>query len=192
MGDTSRNNTSATLALVNGMRAYLSTIDSTINVAAAGWRQRPQQLNQGSPGANRIVLYPGREPGGTSGDGGELTRNRMPSTDNPRALVTWIRPMTMSVWAVDNTDTYNEELQIAAVERLLELAVQAVHNAVDPATNTPVGVATVEWGALRYTNPPVEMRFGQEILVEFLHKCPLFDQTIQKAFPQASVVRGQT
>jgi hypothetical protein len=177
--------------LVHGMRAYFQVNGIPANVTACGWKQRSQQLNQGPGGAMRIVLYPGREPSGSSGAAGTLTRGHRPSTDNPRALVTWEHQLTMSVWAVDKTDTYNEELQISAVETLLEYAIQAVHNAVDPTTNTPVGLAAIEWGDVRYTLPPIEMRFGQEIMVEFMHKCPLFDQAISKAFPQGSVARGE-
>lgn len=184
-------NTSATLALANGMRAYFALNGpSNVVVTPCGWDQRPRIINQGTPGANRILLIPGKEPGGAAGAGGTLTRDSRPSTANPRALVTWRKDMTMSVWAVDTTDLHNEELQIAAVETLLELAVRAAHNAVDPNTLINVGVATIEWGAVRYTVPPIAMSFGKEVLVEFVHKCPLFDAPVDKALPQLVLGRS--
>lgn len=186
-------NTVGLIALVRGMRAYLAQpwVACTATVTALGWRQREQQLNQGMGGANRITLYPGLEPSGAYGQGGELTRENRPSTNNPHALVTWRKPVTMSVWAVDTTSTYDEEAQIAAAENLLELAVRAAHNAIDPSTNTPVGVANIEWSSVRYTKPPVNMGFGQEILVEFLQKCPLFDRTVDLATPMPGLNRGK-
>jgi len=189
-------NTVGLIALVHGMRAYLARpemvalIPKMPTVTALGWRQREQQLNQGMGQANRITLYPGLEPSGAYGQGGDLTRENRPSTVNPRALVTWRKPVTMSVWAVDTSSNYDEELQIAAAEQLLEYAVQAAHNAIDPATGTPVGVANLEWGSVRYTKPPVNMGFGAEILVEFMQKCPLFDRTVDIATPKPGLNKG--
>lgn len=183
-------NLSATVAMVHGMRAYLKAIGVDANVTACGWKERPQQINQGPGGANRIVLYPGRKPGGETAAAGELTRENRPSTTNPRALITWRKLMTMSIWAADTSNLQDEELQIAAVEQLLEWAIQAAHYAVDPATQVAVGVANLEWGSLEYTIPPVNMRFGQEIMLEFTQKCPLFDQTIGIAFPKPGIIRG--
>lgn len=181
-------NTSGILALANGMRAYFAlTGPPNIVVTPCGWTQRPRIINQGTPGANRILLIPGKEPGAAAGAGGILTRDSRPSTTNPRALVTWRKDVTMSVWAVDTTDLHNEELQIAAVENLLELAVRAAHSAV---TLRNVGLAAIEWGAVRYTIPPSEMAFGKEILVEFVHKCPLFDATVETAHPQPILGRS--
>lgn len=184
-------NTSGILALANGMRQYFVVNNVTnVVVTPCGWTQRPRILNQGTPGANRILLIPGKEPGGVAGAGGTLTRDSRPTTANPRALLTWRKDVTMSVWAVDTTDLHNEELQIAALENLLELAVRAAHSAVDPNTLTNVGLAAIEWGAVRYTMPPGEMAFGKELLVEFVHKCPIFDATVQTAFPQLVLGRS--
>ena len=183
-------NISGIIGLANGMRAYLAGIGCSAVVAPVGWTQREQHLNQGAGQANRILLYPGKEPGGKAGAGGSLTRNARPSTTNPRALVTWMRDITMSVWAVDTTDTHNEEKQISAVENLFELAIQAAHRSVDPDTNMNAGLAAIEWGNVRYTNPPANMRFGQELLIEFVLKCPIFDQTLVYVTPQTSLGRG--
>lgn len=178
-------NTSGIIALANGMRNYITGLGvSNVVVTPCGWTQRPRILNQGTPGANRILLIPGKEPGSAAGAGGVLTRDSRPTVNNPRALLTWRKDITMSVWAVDVTDTHNEELQIAALENLLELAVQAAHSAVDPDTGVNVGLAAIEWGAVRYTIPPSEMAFGKELLVEFVHKCPIFDQPVGLAHPQ--------
>lgn len=184
-------NTVGLIALANGMRVYLKSQGVSATVTAVGWNQRPQQINQGPGQANRIVLYPGFEPGGNSGAGGELTRDHRPSRggQETRGLLTWMKAVTMSVWACDVSDRHNEELQITAVENLLERAIQAVHNSIDPNTNTPVGVGNIEWGSVRYTNPPAEMRFGQEILVEFVQKCTIFDKDISYCSPQPSVTR---
>jgi hypothetical protein len=180
-------NTVGLIALANGMRKYFETYGISANIATCGWNQRPQILNQGAGQANRVLLIPGKQPSGSAGAGGTLTRDSRPSTTNPRALLTWRKDVTMSVWAVDTTDTHNEELQIAAAEQLLEYAIQAAHSAVDPDTNVNVGLAAIEWGSVRYTIPPGEMRFGNEILVEFVHKCPIFDQTLSLAYPQLAI-----
>jgi len=186
-------NTVGLIALVNGMRAYLTAVGCTANVTVLGWKQRIQHLNQGPGQANRIALYPGLEPSGSSGAAGDLSRDHRPTVTQyvagqaVRALVTWSKHVTMSVWAVDTSDTYDEEKQLIALENLIELAVQSVHNAVDPDTGIAVGAGMITWGAVRYTKPPTEMAFGLEALIEFQQRSPLFDQVVGLATPQASV-----
>lgn len=180
-------------ALVDGVRQYFLSQDYDAEVTSLGWKQRDMILNQGPGGANRIVFYPGFEPGGRSGSGGNLDRDKRPSTTNPRALLTWHKPITMSVWAVDKTDTDNDELQFEALETLLERAVQGVqfstHQDAD-GNVTHNGLASIEWGSVRWTIPPNEMRFGQEVLVEFVQLCPIFAKTVDMAFPLGRVTRN--
>lgn len=184
-------------ALAAAIATYFQVRGFPYEVTVLGWRERWKQTNQGPGGASRIALYPGKEPGGTAGDGGVLTREGRGTFDQ-RALVQAAKWITMSVWAVDPTNKNDEGAQIAACEDLWELAIRAVHNAVevtpDPKTGKPVvtaalGFGNVTWGNFRWTKPPVELGFGQELLQEFLHKGPIFDEPIDVAFPQQVVER---
>ena len=110
---------------------------------------------------------------------------------DPRELVGWERPVTLSVRAVDKTAPDSEIAQVVATETLLEFAVQAVQNAVstDPVTGMVYGVgqASVDWGESKLTwvdpGTGTQQTWGKELLVTFIYKCPLFDQALGVAFP---------
>jgi len=172
----------AQLAL--GMQAFIvgATVDAQKTKAnplpiqatvSFGWRAREMILNQGPGGANRIVVIPG-DP--QSGSAGQFTRGHQVSS-NPRTLLTWHKLATLSVWGVDTTGLQDEAKQAAATETLVELAVQALHNAIDPATGDLLGVANITWGSPRWGAPAnTNQYFGRELLIPFTQRGPLFDQ----------------
>lgn len=173
------------IALADGVRANFERNSVAANVTTVGWRQRPIILNQGPGRANRVSFYPGREPGGTSGAAGKLSRDHMPTQIGPRTIATFEMICTCSVWAVDRTDAMNEEKNLTAFFDLFEATVEALHTAVDPLTGTPVGVANILWeGEPRWTKPPTEQPFGLEILFEFVQLVPLRVRTPQRTTPQ--------
>lgn len=175
-------NTSSLLAIASGVRAFFKVQNPNVSVAITGWKQRAQQLNQGQPTANRVCFIPGD----LQGRDGALVRGRN-TGGSPRALLEWDRLVTMSVWAIDTTDTANDELQVAAVENLLEQAIQACHLAVGPDGVTPVGCGAIHWGAVRWTVVNQEMASGREVLVDFTLKSLFFDLPIGVAFPQPAI-----
>lgn len=172
-------NTSSLLALANGVRVYMASVNPSVTVAVTGWKQRAQHLNQGAPGANRILLIPGD----LQGRDGKLDRELRNTGRNPRVLITWERLVTMSVWACDTSQKDSDEAQIVAVENLLEQAIQAVHTGVDPDTKTPVGLANITWGSVRWTVANQEMAFGREVLVDFTQQAVFLDRPNGVAFP---------
>lgn len=178
-------NTSSLIALANGVRVYMKAVNPAVVVGVTGWKQRSQQLNQGTPGANRILFIPGD----LQGRDGALERGRKPSS-NPRTLLEWKRIVTMSVWAVDASSPANldnDEAQIAAVENLLEQAIQAVHLAVDPDTKTAVGAGNIHWGGVRWSVANQEMAFGREVLVDFQQSSVFFDRPNTVVYPTPSL-----
>lgn len=172
-------------ALAAGMQGYFTkyAIDT---VVAFGWRARSEILNQGPGGANRIVIIPG-DP--KSGKAGPLKRGRQAQT-NPRVLFEWDALATMSIWGVDTNDTNDEKLQYAATVALLELAVRALQNAVEPTTMTPVGVANLTLGEPSWSVDNTEMYFGRELLLPITQKGPLLDRPISTIIPTPVVNRG--
>lgn len=173
-------------ALAGGMQVYLANAGSTAT-CSFGWREREKILNQGPGGASRIVVIPG-DP--DSGDAGTFERGHQVST-NPRVLLTWAKLATLSVWGVNassEANLQNESLQATATENLLELAVQALHNAVDPETGDRLGVAQIRWQSLKWSTRNTNMYFGRELLCPFIQKGPLFDFTYAVTTTATAVV----
>jgi hypothetical protein len=187
-------NTYGLTALAAGMGDYVAALAKQGILAhpptvAFGWRAREQILNQGPGGANRILVIPG-DP--QSGDAGTLVRGKLASV-NPRTLLEHDEIWTLSIWGVDNTAPVDEGKQASAAKALLELAVQAVHNAVDPDTGDPVGVANLRWGSVRWINTTsTNLYFGRELQVRVTQKGPLFDQPYGVAYPDFAVSRELT
>ena len=172
----------AQLAL--GMQAFIATATVDAQKTGAnplpiqasvsfGWREREKIINQGPGGASRIVVIPGNP---RTGAAGKFTRGHQTSS-NPRVLLTWSKLATLSVWGVDTTSLTNEAKQAVATETLVELAVQALHNAVDPDTGDPLGVGNITWGDPEWGAPSnTNQYFGRELLISFTQHGPLFDQ----------------
>lgn len=176
-------NTSSLLALANGVRAFFAVVNPAVVVTMTGWKQRFQQLNQGKPGANRVAFIPG-EPNGADG---EIVRGRQTSS-NPRTLFDQERIVYVSVWAVDTTDTANDELQIAAVDNLLEQTLQGLQRAVDPATKTLVGQANLRPPfQMRWTVDNQDMTFGREVLIRVPLLSTFLDIPNNVVFPQGQL-----
>jgi len=182
---------SGLIALSDGVRAYFEANRIDASVPAVGWRQRTMWTNEGPGGGSRVIFMPGQFDGGLDSrplKGGSFHKARQ-THDDPRPLVWWARLATLSVWAVDPDRPDDEELQIAATEDLLEKAVSAAHNAIDPVTGSPVGLADLIWGDLTWVRPPSDAAFGREILLTFTHGSALFDLPIGIATPQGAVAR---
>lgn len=116
---------------------------------------------------------------------------------NPRELVGWERPVTLSIRAVDPTNPDDETLQTAATEALIESTIQAVHNAmaVTPAgLNVAIGQNNVDWreskAAWVDAGTATQQNWGKEFLVTFLYKCVLFDLAEATATPTPNLEKG--
>lgn len=141
-------------------------------VGTTGWKQRQKIINQGQGQANRVLFIPGND----KGEEGDLVQPRR-TNSNPRSLWKWERIFTCSIWAVDSSDIANEELQIQASSNLLQLTLQAMQ-----------WYASADIVLHKIRRDPVHtenLPFGREVLVEGIHREPLFD------IPQA-VVTGFT
>jgi hypothetical protein len=131
-------------------------------IGTTGWKQREQQLNQGPGRANRILLLPGNE----RGDEGVFIQGHV-RRSNPRVLFTWERICTASIWGVDTTERSNEELQLNASFLLLVLFNQAMQYL--------RSADYVFKSARRDPKMSQNVQFGRELLVEFIHRQPIFD-----------------
>lgn len=165
---------SGLVKLVKDVRSYFESYELTSEVRL-GWRQRPQQVNQGQGQANRVIFIPSE----LNGRGGEMTAARHINY-NPRAIFDWNRHFTISVWAVDSSDLQNEEKQIEAAETLVEWTMRAVQRS---------QAANIEWGETQWTINPVELKFGVEVLLSAVMRHPIFDVDSDVGTPNGRVKR---
>ena len=98
--------------------------------------------------------------------------------------------VSLCVWAVDTRDLEDDQAQLIALEDLFEWTVRGLHNAVDPVSGIPVGLADLELTDAVWTAPPVEGAFGRELVCYFLHHEPIFDKPIDVTTPQPGIARG--
>jgi hypothetical protein len=199
---------SGLIALSDGMRAYFQQWQVPAVITPVGWRYRTFQMNTQSPGGgSRVCLIPGKIDPSQPGvpkvlEAGTFTQPALSSpgprmgpatsnTNNPRPLAAFHKIVSLSIWAVDPSDTSNDELQLAALENLLDWTYQAMHNAVDPVTKTPVGLANLELQDAVWTLPPVDRAFGRELVAYFVAHGPIFDQAQAIITPQAAIERGE-
>jgi len=197
-------NRSGLLGLVRGMRAYVadtSVVPASFGTPSivVGWAKRWRQDNQGAGGASRIVLIPGQFdasapwPPKTLRAGSidrDFEQNYVQLNPQMRIRAMWHQQVTCCVWGVDPSNPTDEEAQIAATEDLLELTIQALHNAVDSETGQTAGAANIaEYGEPSWTLPPGENGFGRELSFGFVLLVPLFEQPTSEAFPRGAVAR---
>lgn len=173
--------TSGLLFLADGVQAYLDDHNVGTKVFATFNREHFRQINQGEGTANRIVFLFGGDD--DDEELGNLTGARQNSGHgrNPRELFTWEKRGVMSVWAVDADNIDDERKQIAAIETLLEWSIRATQ---------AVAAADLEWTGMRVGKKNQERRYGTQLLLDFMHKGPLFDVTYDVVFPQPKVARG--
>jgi hypothetical protein len=137
--------------------------------------------------ANRVCFIPGEFDGDLKlkpRDYGVLSRETRNATSvvNPRELIHWQRPFTMSIWSAPLPgETENEQASLGLVEDLLEQVVRALQNVTAPdGTNAS---ACISWGKAVVASPPNENSFGVELLVTGYLKGPLFDVTLDYVQP---------
>jgi hypothetical protein len=178
------------IALANSVRAYFAANNIPAEVPKVGLKSRSLWAR------SRVVFVPGEFDGNLDAKPlreGRLTAPDHTKSDNPRELVTWERVATVCVLGVDPTRRDDEEAQIQAATRLLELTLQAMWNATTPIPSAPAGSREFGWtgqASLLFDNgtvtgcyPPVEMGFGRELLLTFTQRGPLFDAPIPTVTP---------
>lgn len=150
---------------------------------------------------SRVVIIDGEFDGAGAPKPRAAGRFRAPwqkQSYNPRELVGWERPITLSIRGVDATNPDSEAAQIQATEDLIELTVQAVHNAmaVDSVTgaNVPIGQNNVDWtdGKGMWVDPgsATQQTWGKEFLIGLTYKCPLFDVAQLVVVPSPMLQKG--
>jgi hypothetical protein len=174
-------------ALVRGVEEYFASLkDGTMVVC--GYRERAQQT-RGTGGANRVVFLPG-DPNGA---GGKLVPPRDPgprevldelgeTVATVRALVSWERQFSISVWGYDAAAPRDALRQIEAAEALLEKTVRAIEQVAG------AGGPNLVWGPALWTLPK-DNTFGQEVLVGLAFAHPLFDAPSDVGFPGFTLKR---
>ncbi len=175
---------SGLLQLRNAVAAYFEAYAVPAEVTPVGLKYRSFNLNQSMGGANRVVIIPGKFDGNETPrarDYGALSRDSMnhASVVNPRELVSWERPFTVSCWSAPVPGASNDEgATINLAEDLLEQVVRAVHES---------GMADIEWGGILINSPNVENGFGVELLLSATQTGPLFDTTLEYVQPTAAL-----
>lgn len=184
---------SGLLLLRNAVAAYFEANAIVAIVTPVGLKYRQFTLNQTfSPtstdnlNANRLVFIPGEFDGTNamkSRKYGTLDRgNRNHSqVNNPRELVNWERPLTLSVWSAPLvSDSRNESENIGIAENLLENAVRAIHYS---------SASDITWGSVIINSPSADNGFGVELLVSATQRGPLFDLTRDYVQPNNGFTR---
>jgi len=131
-----------------------------------GWREAPQQINQGTGRANRVVF----EPSG----GSYSTPKRLPQ--NPRSLRTLEESTTVYCWGVDTTELHSDLAQYRAARLLHDSVVRAVElsaRSLDSA-NIPVTYSNFAW-----IEPDRERKFGAECRFEISVGCAIPDSVFE-------------
>lgn len=180
---------SGLLFLRDEVEKYFQSRSIPIEVARVGAKFRSFKSNQSPFGANRVVFIPGdydaasgqtkARPYGTLS---RATRNAS-SVVNPRELVSWERPITISIWSAPKPGTPEaEDNSIAVVEDMLEQVVRACQF---------VQASQIVFGEVTIVAPPVEQSFGCELLVSAMQRGPLFDETLEYVQATAVVPRTQ-
>lgn len=157
-----------------------------------GHRALAKHINQGPGRANRVVFV-AHDP--RSGAAGRLAipeqvgpRDIM-SADDPslrvatvRALADWQRDLLVAIWAYDGTAPEDELAQEAALEKLVEDTIRAVHY---------VGFAIAEWGAAK-ANVQGERKFGRENVFALRITHPLFDAPKDVGYATPAITKRMT
>ncbi len=187
---TPRINSSAVVQLVTDVTAFFEQ-HSPGTLVVFGVKKRWSAL-EGDGQGNRLVIVPGKVPGGEDGqvvaavgpgEGIDTTAR----VGIARPLFNHTRALTFCCWAADtNSDpgARDELAQVAAIEDMFEVAQQAVKRSI-------AGEANAVWGACKYNTAPNEIRFGTEYLCELELGSQWFDLVPKTAFPTtAAVSRG--
>ena len=162
---------SGLVALKRAMAAYFATyeVDAHVDI---GLKARDQWQKP------RIIIIPGYFDGTLPArpmEGGNFGPPTKKESWNPRELAEWTRAATFSIFAVDRENLQSEEHQTEALEQLVEWAIRASWNAVDPETEINVGGPGIEYGKSILLHPPVQMAYGKELLLQFTFRSPLYD-----------------
>jgi hypothetical protein len=178
--------------LRNEVARYFVDNSVPAEVTPVGLKYRTFTSNQSPFGANRVVFIPGifDGEGVKSRAYGSLSRDIENATSvvNPRELLLWMRPITISIWSAPNyADPSNEQDSVAIVEDLLEQVVRAITAAQSDGVSI---AASVIWGDVTIVNPPNESSFGTELLVNLMQKGPLLDVTLEFAQATPVVTKG--
>ncbi len=171
---------SGLLQLRNGVADYFAQYSIPAEIARVGLKYRSFGLNQSNPGnANRVVFIPGVFDGSDSPKSrsyGELSRSSSghSSVVNPRELLSWERPATISIWSAPVPgQSAAEDESINVVEDLLEQVVRAVQ---------ATAHADITWGSVDI-NTITQGAFGIELLAHITQKGPIFDVTLAYVQP---------
>ncbi len=177
---------SGLLQLRNAVAAYFESYAVPVEVPPVGLRYRSFNLNQSFPAnANRVVFIPGKFDGNETPrarDYGVLSRESMNHAQviNPRELVAWERPFTISCWSAPVPGQKTDEgATLNLAEDLLEQVVRAVHES---------GLADITWGNVVINSPNVENGFGVELLVSASQLGPIFGVTLDYVQPTAGTI----
>lgn len=184
-------NSSAVVKLYQDVATYFAALtpgDPSRGASVVfGARERWKHINEGSNGANRVVVVPGT----LEGQDGELEGPTGPGevinadgSVTPRTLFDQLKVVTFCVWAADPADPQSVDatVQQQAIEQMFEYVVQAVKR-------SGAGMANAEWvGAPTYNANPNELRFGLEYRAVLALDTRIFDHVPVAAFPAGANV----
>lgn len=184
---------SSLVALHQAMQAYFDVLGVDVKVYL-GLKHRDRW------DTSRVVIIDGEFDGSLEPKPRSAGRFRAPwqkQSVNPRELVGWERPVTLSIRAVDPSAIDSEDAQIAATEALIETTVQAVHNAIATDVDgnaVAIGQANLVWddGKAIWVDPgtATQQTWGKEFLVGFTYKCVFYDRALQVVTPTPALTKN--
>ena len=182
---TPRGPRSGLLYLRNAVEKYFEDNDVPALVTKVGLKYRSFQRQSAPSNANRVVFIPGEFTGELApklrryGALSRATRNHA-SVVNPRELLAWDRPFTLSIWSAPVPGaSENEGETVGVAEDLLEQVARAI---------TYAEAADVIWGEVDIIAPPVEGAFGVELLAHAIQRGPLFDVARDVVVPKTGTI----
>jgi len=193
-GFTGPTSESSLVALATSLQAYFTAIGNTSPVYL-GLKYRDTW------DTSRVVVIDGEFDGSNTPkvrSAGKFGAPWQKNSTNPRELVAWSRPVTLSIRGVDATNPDSEAAQIQATENLIEATVQGLQNAmtVDPVTGANVGVgqANIDWADSKalWVDPgtATQQTWGKEFIVGFTYKCVFFDLADFVTVPSPNLQKG--
>lgn len=185
--------TSSLVALGDAVSSYFEAVGETAEVYL-GLKHRDRW------DTSRVVIIDGEFDGSNTPkvrSAGKFGPPTQKNSYNPRELVAWDRPVTLSIRAVDPTDPDSEALQIQATEKLIETTVQALQHAMatdSTGANIGIGQANIDWADSKalWCDPgsATQQTWGKEFIVGFTYRCVLFDLADYVTDPTPNLQKG--
>lgn len=202
---TKTENQDSIVALYGDVKNYFAKFCPPGTNIVFGWKERWKQINEGTNGANRVVMLPGDENGqdgpleGANGPGEGIVADGtianvqganvivQPTQVSVAARTIFVGQdyVTFSIWAAEQT-TADEIAQQQVIRQLYEYVLRACKN-------STIGEGNLVWIKRGFNINQNERRFGVEYVAVAQLETPYLDAMSTVVFPtNPSAQRGAT